>query len=61
MALIKVPKMKAHDYINAPWVNSSELIQKGLIRTRLMFDSASGRVSTGLYFSGNDEAEEGWI
>ena len=61
MALIKVPKMKAHDYINASWVNSSELFQKGLIRTRLIFDPASGRVSTGLYFSGNEEAEEGWI
>ena len=61
MALIKVPKMNAHDYINASWVNSSELIQKGLIRTRLMFDPVSGRVSTGLYFSGNEEAEEGWI
>lgn len=61
MALIKVPKMKAHDYVSASWVNWNELIQKGLIRTRIMFDPVSGRVGNGLYFSGNEEAEEGWI
>lgn len=61
MALIKVPKMKAHDYVSASWVNTSELFQKGLIRSRLMFDPVSGRVSNGLYFEGNEEAEEGWI
>ena len=61
MALIKVPKMNAHDYVTASWVNSNELFQKGLIRTRLMFDPVSGRVSNGLYFAGNEEAEEGWI
>lgn len=59
MALIKVPKMKAHDYVTL--VNWNELIQKGLIRTRIMFDPVSGRVGNGLYFSGNEEAEEGWI
>lgn len=59
MALIKVPKMKAHNYVNVS--NWNELIQKGLIRTRLMFDPASGRVGNGLYFTGNEEAEEGWI
>ena len=53
--------MKAHDYVNASWVNWNELIQKGLIRTKLMFDPVSGRVGKGLYFSGNEEAEEGWI
>lgn len=61
MALIKVPKMNAHDYVTASWVNCNELLQKGLIRTRLKFDPVSGCVSTCLYFTGNEEAEEGWI
>lgn len=61
MALIKVPKMNAHDYINASWVNSSELFQKGLITTRIMIDPDTGLIGNGLYFMGNEEAEEGWI
>lgn len=61
MALIKLPKMNAHNYVNASWVNSGELFQKGLIRTRIMFDPVSGRIDNGLYFVGNEEAEEGWI
>lgn len=61
MALIKLPKMNAHDYVNASWVNCSELFQKGLIKSRIMFDPVSGRVSNGLYFMGNEDAEEGWI
>ena len=61
MALIKVSKMNAHDYVNASWVNCSELFQKGLIKTRIMFDPVSGRVGNGLYFMGNEDAEEGWI
>ena len=36
MALIKVPKMNAHDYVNVSWVNISELFQKGLIKSKIM-------------------------
>lgn len=61
MSLIKVPKMKAHDYINASWVNSSELFQKGLIKSKIMIDPDTGFIGNGLYFIGNEEAEEGWI
>lgn len=61
MALIKVPKMNAHDYVNASWVNVSELFRKGLIKSKFKLDPVSGRVGNGLYFSGNEEAEEGWI
>lgn len=62
MALIKVPKMKARDYVNASWVNIGELFQKGLITRRIRFDPETGCISNGgLYFVGNEYAEEGWL
>lgn len=53
--------MNAHDYVNASWVNISELFQKGLIKSKIMIDPDSGFIGNSLYFTGNEEAEEGWI